>query len=220
MKTATPMLQIMRVKNPSIEAPGVFTEMSENRLTAKQEKFVENYLSNGGNATQAARDAGYSSTGETLRTVAYENLTKPDIQARIAARTTEAKIHTDEVLGTLASHMRADIALVMPDNPIVQRASEAGVSHWIKKVVVKTYFDKSKQATVTETTVELHNAQTAAKQLCAVMGLEVSAQKNPYDAARAAYERLILEHPSVNASVIADRVAGVYGVEAALLLKE
>jgi hypothetical protein len=26
MKTATPMLQIMRVKNPSIEAPGVFTE--------------------------------------------------------------------------------------------------------------------------------------------------------------------------------------------------
>jgi hypothetical protein len=31
---------------------------------------------------------------------------------------------------------------------------------------------------------------------------------------------LILEHPGVNASVIADRVAGVYGVEAALLLKE
>ncbi len=70
---------------------------------------------------------------------------------------------------------------------------------------------------VTETSVELHNAQTAAKQLCAVMGLEVAAAKNPYDLARAAYERLILEHPSVNQTVIADRVAGVYGVKAELL---
>jgi len=92
-----------------------------------------------------------------------------------------------------------------------------GLSHLIRKVVVKEYFDKSKQAVVTETSVELHNAQTAAKQLCAVMGLEVAAAKNPYDAARAAYERLLLEHPGIEKRVIADRVGAVYGVEAKLL---
>ena len=187
--------------------------MSENRLTAKQEKFVENYLSNGGNGTRAAGDAGYRHPNKR----GPENVVKSGIRERIAARTAEAKIHTDEVIGTLASHMRADIGEIMPDNPIVKQAKAVGLSHLIRKVVVKEYFDKSKQAVVTETSVELHNAQTAAKQLCAVMGLEVAAAKNPYDAARAAYERLILEHPSVNQSVIAERVAGVYGVEVGLL---
>ncbi len=191
--------------------------MSENRLTAKQEKFVELYLSNGGNATQAARDAGYSSTGETLRTVAYENLTKPNIRGRIRERVSEAQVEANEVIGTLASHMRADIGEIMPDNPVVRQAKAVGLSHLIRKVVVKEYFDKSKQAVVTETSVELHNAQTAAKQLCAVMGLEVAAAKNPYDAARAAYERLLLEYPLVEKRVVAERVGAVYGVEAKLL---
>jgi phage terminase small subunit len=169
--------------------------------------------------TEAARAAGYSESYS--RVDVYSTLEKPSVKAEIErrreSRMAEANIHANEVLGTLASHMRADIGEIMPDNPIVQRAREAGVSHWIRKVTVKEYFDKSKQATVTETTVELHNAQTAAKQLCAVMGLEVAAAKNPYDAARAAYERLLLEHPGIEKRVIADRVGAVYGVEAKLL---
>ncbi len=187
--------------------------MSENRLTAKQEKFVENYLSNGGNGTQAAGDAGYRHPNKR----GPENVVKSGIRERIAERMQEARIHTDEVIGTLASHMRADIGEIMPDNPVVRQAKAAGVSHWIRKLTVKEYFDKSKQAVVTETTVELHNAQTAAKQLCAVMGLDVAPQKNPYDLARAAYERLLLEHPGIEKRVIADRVGAVYGVEARLL---
>jgi phage terminase small subunit len=194
--------------------------MNDSGLTHKQANFIENFICNGGNATQAARDAGYSGTPDTLKQVASENLAKPYIRRRIAERMQEARIHTDEVIGTLVSHLRADLGDIMPDNPVVRAAKAQGLSHLLRKVTVKEYFDKSKQATVTETTVELHNSQTAAKQLCAIMGLEVSAQRNPYDLARAAYERLILEHPSVNASVIADRVAGVYGVEVALLLKE
>ncbi len=191
--------------------------MNDSGLTHKQANFIESFLSNGGNATQAARDAGYSGTPDTLKQVASENLAKPYIRRRIAERMQEARIHTDEVIGTLASHMRADIGEIMPDNPVVRQAKAVGLSHLIRKVVVKEYFDKSKQAVVTETTVELHNAQTAAKQLCAVMGLEVAAAKNPYDAARAAYERLLLEHPGIEKRVIADRVGAVYGVEAKLL---
>ncbi len=187
--------------------------MSENRLTAKQEKFVELYLSNGGNGTRAAGDAGYRHPNKR----GPENVVKSGIRERIAARTAEANIHANEVIGTLASHMRADIGDIIPDNSLVKQAKASGLSHLIRKLVVKEYFDKSKQAVVTETSVELHNSQTAAKQLCTVMGLNVDAARNPYDLARAAYERLILEHPSVNQSVIADRVGAVYGVEAKLL---
>ena len=191
--------------------------MNDNGLTNKQANFIESFLSNGGNATQAARDAGYSGTPDTLKQVASENLAKPYIRRRIAERMQEARIHTDEVIGTLVSHLRADLGDILPDNPIVKQAKAVGLSHLIRKVVVKEYFDKSKQAVVTETSVELHNAQTAAKQLCAVMGLEVAAAKNPYDAARAAYERLLLEYPLVEKRVVAERVGAVYGVEAKLL---
>jgi phage terminase small subunit len=193
--------------------------MNDDGLTHKQANFIENFLSNRGNATQAARDAGYSGTPDTLKQVASENLAKPYIRRRIAERMQEAKIHTDEVLGTLVSHLRADLGDIMPDNPIVKQAKAVGLSHLLRKVTVKEYFDKSKQATVTETTVELHNSQTAAKQLCAVMGLEVAAAKNPYDAARAAYERLLLEYPLVEKRVVAERVGSVYGVEPRLLFE-
>jgi phage terminase small subunit len=191
--------------------------MSEDKLTNKQEMFVESYLANGGNGVRAAEQAGYAGGDNTLRAIASENLTKPNIRGRIRERVSEAQVEANEVIGTLASHMRADIGDVMPDNPVVRQAKAVGLSHLIRKVVVKEYFDKSKQAVVTETTVELHNSQTAAKQLCAVMGLEVAAAKNPYDAARAAYERLLLEYPLVEKRVVAERVGAVYGVEARLL---
>jgi phage terminase small subunit len=190
--------------------------MNDNGLTNKREMFIENYLSNGNNGKRAAEDAGYAK-GHAAETEASRLLRNAEIQERVRARVAEAGVQTNEVIGTLVSHMRADLADVYPEHPLLKRAKAAGISHWIRKLTIKEYFDKSKQATVTETSVELHNAQTAAKQLCAVMGLEVAAAKNPYDAARAAYERLILEHPGVNQTVIADRVAGVYGIEAELL---
>jgi hypothetical protein len=190
--------------------------MSEDKLTNKQKMFVENYLSGGYNGKRAAESAGYAK-GHGAETEASRLLRNAEIQERVRARVAEAGVQTNEVIGTLVSHIRADLADVYPEHPLLKRAKAAGISHWIRKLTVKEYFDKSKQATVTETTVELHNSQTAAKQLCAVMGLNVDSQRNPYDLARAAYERLILEHPGVNQTVIADRVAGVYGIEAELL---
>lgn len=57
--------------------------MAAQKLTEKQEKFVAEYLSNGGNGTAAARAAGYKGNVDTLKTVANENLNKPYIRARI-----------------------------------------------------------------------------------------------------------------------------------------
>ena len=48
------------------------------KLTSKQDAFVKAYLLNGGNATQAAIDAGYKADNAAV--VGCENLTKPNIK--------------------------------------------------------------------------------------------------------------------------------------------
>jgi phage terminase small subunit len=52
-------------------------------LTDKQRLFIQNYLSNGFNATKAALDAGYSEN--TAYSIASENLRKPEIRSAIDA---------------------------------------------------------------------------------------------------------------------------------------
>ena len=53
-------------------------------LTLKQKAFADNYIANGGNATDAARKAGYSE--RSARDIGSENLTKPHISSYIAER--------------------------------------------------------------------------------------------------------------------------------------
>jgi phage terminase small subunit len=56
--------------------------MADNKkLTAKQDAFVKSYLLNGGNATQAAIDAGYKADNAAV--IGCENLIKPNIKAEI-----------------------------------------------------------------------------------------------------------------------------------------
>lgn len=61
-------------------------------LTDKQEMFCREYLIDL-NATQAAIRAGYS--GKTANRTASENLSKPDIQSRIA----ELKAQRNDLVG-------------------------------------------------------------------------------------------------------------------------
>ena len=73
-------------------------------MTAKQERFVQEYLIDL-NATQAALRAGYS--GKTARSIGAENLSKPDIEKAIAdaleARRLRTEITQDRVLEELAA---------------------------------------------------------------------------------------------------------------------
>lgn len=55
--------------------------MAENKLTFKQDKFVKAYLLNGGNATQAAIEAGYSK--KTANEQGAQNLAKLSIKSAI-----------------------------------------------------------------------------------------------------------------------------------------
>ncbi|KVC26914.1 terminase small subunit [Burkholderia pseudomultivorans] len=73
------------------------------KLTAKQQRFVDEYLVDL-NASAAARRAGYSE--KTARVIADENLTKPAIQAAVAAamkvRSERTHITQDRVLRELS----------------------------------------------------------------------------------------------------------------------
>lgn len=83
-------------------------------LTAKQRRFVEEYLVDL-NATQAAIRAGYSS--KTAASIGEENLRKPDIAKAVQeaqeARSKRTKITQDMVLAELAKIGFSDIRKVM-----------------------------------------------------------------------------------------------------------
>ncbi len=106
-------------------------------LTLKQRRFVEEYLVDG-NATRAARDAGYSA--KTAETQGYENLRKPQIagaiQAAEAARTERLKLTADLVLIRLAELASVDLGEAFDDAgnlkpikdiPVEVRRAMAGV---------------------------------------------------------------------------------------------
>ena len=62
------------------------------KLTPKQRAFVDAYTGEArGNATEAARMAGYRGNDTTLGSVGAENLTKPAIRNAISAATAETR---------------------------------------------------------------------------------------------------------------------------------
>lgn len=76
------------------------------KLTLKQEKFIESYMISG-NATQAAIEAGYSK--KTARQVGTENLSKPAIFSELEKRTTalqNEKVDTQQDIVEFLSAVR------------------------------------------------------------------------------------------------------------------
>ncbi len=68
------------------------------RLTLKQKLFCEEYLKLHGNGAKAAKAAGYAAKRDnTLKSIASENLTKPDILAYIKILLKEAGLSDEAV---------------------------------------------------------------------------------------------------------------------------
>ena len=81
-------------------------------LTPKQKAFADYYIECG-NATEAARKAGYGGNTKTLQAISSENLSKPIISAYIAERikpTEEKRIATaDEVMQFYTAVMLGEV---------------------------------------------------------------------------------------------------------------
>ena len=97
-------------------------------LTFRQQTFVNHYLANGGNATKAAKEAGYGAPYQA----GYRTLRNIEVQAEIAVRTASLAMSADEALQRLADRARVslvDFYDVDDDGNLVlnlQRARESG----------------------------------------------------------------------------------------------
>lgn len=83
------------------------------KLTKKQKAFVDEYLRNGGNATQAAIKAGYSK--KTARFIGNENLTKPNIKEYLGEKfkpiEEKREISADDALNELINIWQGEIQI-------------------------------------------------------------------------------------------------------------
>lgn len=82
--------------------------MKKRKLTEKQERFIDYYIETG-NATEAAKKAGYSE--KTAKQIGSENLTKLDffIKERLKELEDARIAKADEVLKHLTAAMRGEI---------------------------------------------------------------------------------------------------------------
>ena len=74
----------------------------DEKLTAKQQLFCEFYIgAANGNATEAARLAGYKGSDETIRAIGSQNLTKLNISELCQQRLNAVALSADKVLSEL-----------------------------------------------------------------------------------------------------------------------
>ena len=135
-------------------------------LTLKQTLFVLAYLGPAnGNATQAARLAGYEQEGIGLRVQGHDNLTNPNIRAAIDRYLEERIMTTDEILSRLADQARSgDFVDQDADGQMVFDAAAAkrsGKLHVVKKIKRKTRRVLGGREIVTTEDLELYDAQAA-----------------------------------------------------------
>lgn len=138
--------------------------MSE--LTGKQKSFIDAYLSNGFNATDAARQAGYEGSENTLSSVGYENLRKPDIASIILERMNESAMSANEVLARLSKHARGRLVdLLNEDGQFdLTLAEKRDVADLLKKLKVRTTTRRTKDGEEIEDVTyeyEIHDPQAA-----------------------------------------------------------
>lgn len=92
----------------------------------RQQRFIEAYIANGGNATQAAITAGYSPKSAGVQ--GCELLKDPNVSAQLSARKKEIaekfRLRTEDVLAQLAKIVYADPRKVFDANGALIPVSE------------------------------------------------------------------------------------------------
>lgn len=136
-----------------------------NGLNTKQTIFVEQYLQCW-NATEAARRAGYSE--RSIRAIASENLTKPNIKEAIDIRIAELKMSTDEVLLRLADQARGDIG-EFAEIANSEDLANHPMSRIVKKYKKRTYHPKDSDS-YEEIEIELYDAHAPLVDLGKALG--------------------------------------------------
>jgi len=101
-------------------------------LTWRENKMIDGFVSNGGKASRAAVDAGYSPKNPSQS--AWKVLNRPAVQEQIRACIEQARIDPAEPIGSLVSQMRADVTDCFgPDGAFsIELARQNGLGHLLK----------------------------------------------------------------------------------------
>ena len=138
-------------------------------LTQKQRLFVINYAASS-NGVRSAEQAGYKGNYRTLRSVASENLAKPDIRAAVNALLVDTVMSAVEALARLSDEARADIGEFFTtdaDGNVIldlHKAKQKGLSHLLKRVKTTKIMRTDKDGNKTErhtTEFEMYDSQSA-----------------------------------------------------------
>ncbi len=121
----------------------------QSNLTAKQRRFVEEYVVDH-NATQAAIRAGYSA--KTAYSIGHENLKKPEIAAAIAAEQARLRRRNNVTIGSMTEEMREnrDLAVANGQAAAAQQAS-MGIAKLHGLLVERTEVKTTSDMTLAET---------------------------------------------------------------------
>jgi phage terminase small subunit len=134
-------------------------------MNDRQQTFVEHYLTNGLNATQAAKMAGYSE--HSAKWQGYALLREPGVRAAIDEALAARRMSAEEILARLEDQARGDWGELLDEsgNIDIPKAIQNGKTHLIKAVTRETTQHGERVR------VELHDSQRALALLMKPHGL-------------------------------------------------
>lgn len=160
------------------------TDISEKEMTAlwhgltdRQKAWVQEYLSNGMNATQAAKDAGYQASSESaFREIGMKNR-RHDKIGQLVGAFMQQHMGREEALSRLAEIARVDmqdfISVGDDGQPIfdIQKAKERGVMHLIKEIDLERTEHPETGKVTTEVKLKLYDKRRALNDILDALGL-------------------------------------------------
>ncbi len=155
--------------------PKTDSETIEQALTHLENSLIDRYTEDetGGYQTTIAGRHTKARPGEP----AYQARLRPELEQRIRDRIAESRVTPEEIIGTLASFMRADITQLLDESGQVdfKLIKQRRLGHLLKSVsttVRETKATDDKPADVVKTTrIQLHSPIQAAAILARLAGI-------------------------------------------------
>ena len=149
----------------------------KDKLSDKQQMFIDAYFICGMNGTEAAAQAGYAGDRDVLAVQASRLLSNVKVRARINELLEQFHLGRDEALARLAYMARGSMEDFIDENTgaiDTLKAKRAHQLHLVKKYKSKvtTFTTKDgNEGEIVETEVELHDAQAALVNIGKHLGL-------------------------------------------------
>lgn len=145
-------------------------------LSDLQQAWFLEYMGNGFNATQAAKDAGYQAkSDEVFRRIGSDNRHHPKL-LKLRRAMMQRHMGADEAFARLAQIARSDMQDfldVQEDGtavPNFQKAKERGALHLLKEVKIEQTEDPETGEVTTKVKFKLYDKQKAQKQILDLLG--------------------------------------------------